>query len=443
MKLLIDEKKLQKRIGFVPHKGQEEVLKCRNKEKIIVAGRGWGKSAVCGYEIVRNFLNSLMEIKLKKRDTSKIWVVAPTYDLTEKVFQYVAKFLINYHKDQFAPLITGGQNRPYQLKVNENIWIACKTTSEPQGMLGERVDLEVVDEAALVPERVYYQNIKPSIAADGKVIYIGTPRGKNWFHKKFIALKEKGAAFHFKSADGVHYDEEDLEELKREYPELLYRQEYEAEFVDEAGTVFRDVESIIGDTLKEAQSGHKYIIGVDLAESQDYTVMTVVDTETHEVVHIDRFKGRDYPLQKKQIIAKAVRYNNARVIIDASGVGRPVYEDLHREGIWVEDFTFTGKSKEELIGKLIVFVENKYIKIPKFEPLIDELKAFEYQYLNEKTGLPLKNIKYSAPAGYHDDCVMSLALAVWQIPFERPHQVNMLKQKIKEKARIKRLQHFI
>ncbi|MCR4398946.1 MAG: hypothetical protein NUV93_08290, partial [Firmicutes bacterium] len=39
--------------------------------------------------------------------------------------------------------------------------------------------------------------------------------------------------------------------------------------------------------------------------------------------------------------------------------------------------------------------------------LLNELEAFEYEI--SRAG----NVKYGAPEGQHDDCVISLALAVW------------------------------
>ena len=101
------------------------------------------------------------------------------------------------------------------------------------------------------------------------------------------------------------------------------------------------------------------------------------------------------------------------MILDTTGVGKPIFEDLRQEGVFVEDYTFTGKSKEELIGKLIVAVEEKYIRLLPIPVAIDEIKAFEFKYLNEKTGLPLKNIQYGAPQNFHDDTVCARALAVW------------------------------
>jgi len=436
------EKKLQKIIEFYPHKGQKEVLKCGNKEVAICAGRRWGKSAIAGYIVAREFLKGLLKVKKGEKDSYKVWIVAPTYELTQKVFEYVVKFLLKFDRS-FSKYIA---SRPTpQLKMSESVWIQCKSTTEPNSLLGEELDLEIVDEAARIPERIYHQYIYPttiSKSRDCRVYLISTPRGKNWFQKRFYMLKEKKAAFHFTTLDGVETDEERLEEIRKTTPELLFRQEYLAEFVDEAGTVFRNLQEIIlpqDRILRDVQPGHRYVMGVDLAEAEDFTAIAIIDKNTNHVVHFDRFQKRDYPLQKEHIIQKARRYNNARVVIDATGIGRPVYEDLRRAGVFVEDFVFSGRSKEELIGKLIVFIEEKYVRIPDIPVLVEELKAFEYQYINPKTGENLKNIKYGAPKGYHDDCVIALALAVWLLNPEKPVVKTPLQQEL-EKSRIPKKQ---
>lgn len=390
---------------------------------------------MCGYIIVEFFLNRIYEIQKGKEKSCKIWVVASSYELTGKVFEYVVKHLLAYDK-RMGKFISGGQGgRPYTLKISESVWIQCKSTSEPMSLLGERVDLEIVDEAALVPANIYHQNIKPSVSSlGGKIYFISTPRGKSWFKDLFYILKEKGAAFNFPSEAGMHYTKARLEELKHSTPDLLFRQEYLAEFVDDAGRVFRNIESIIENCEQDAVEGHRYVMGVDLAESVDWTAISVFDQDTKKEVHFDRFQKRDYPLQKKQIIAKVARYNNCRVIMDTTGVGRPIYEDLMQEGVFVEDFTFTGRTKEELIGKLVVAVEEKYIRIQPIQIATDEMEAFEFKYLDEKTGMPLKNIQYGAPQGFHDDTVCARALAVWGLNPGKVKQENNILKELKSRV---------
>ena len=70
---------------------------------------------------------------------------------------------------------------------------------------------------------------------------------------------------------------------------------------------------------------------------------------------------------------------------------------------------FTNPKKVMLIEKLMVAIEHRLITFPDIEVLIDELRAFSYELL------PTGNFRYSAPEGKHDDCVISLALAVWAL----------------------------
>ena len=51
-----------------------------------------------------------------------------------------------------------------------------------------------------------------------------------------------------------------------------------------------------------------------------------------------------------------------------------------------------------------------------------EMKRYEYE--NGPTG----QVSYSAPAGYHDDCVMALALAVWGVKTFGTGPGRMLRQ---------------
>lgn len=432
---MINNQKLQQIIKWFPHKKQQEILKCDSREMIVCAGRRFGKSAICGYIIVKEFLNALGQVKKGKRNSCKIWIVAPTYELTNKVFEYVVKFLLAFDRS-FGQYISGGQGRPGQIKITESIWIQCKSTTEPMSLLGEELDLEVIDEAALIPEKVYQQYIYPTTIAksrDTKVILISTPRGKNWFSNLYHILAEQGSAFHYTTLEGVETDEVKLEAIRKITPELVFRQEYMAEFVSEAGIVFRNVDKAISQYREqEGKRDHYYIMGVDLGTVNDYTVITVIDRDNHEVVHWDRFKGIDYTQQKEIIRAKAWKYNKCRVIIDATGVGKPIYQDLRNSNVFIEDFTFSGKTKEELIGRLIVFIDELYLKIPNIPLLVSELKAFEYKYINERTGELLKTTKYGAPQGFHDDAVISLGLAVWGLNLDRPQNEDIISKELKK-----------
>jgi hypothetical protein len=81
-----------------------------------------------------------------------------------------------------------------------------------------------------------------------------------------------------------------------------------------------------------------------------------------------------------------------------------VLEELQAGG--GQNFTgykFTSPSKQQLMEGLAVAIQKQEIRVAS-AVTIAELEAFEYEYT--RTG-----VRYSAPAGVHDDCVMALALA--------------------------------
>lgn len=398
MKTLKDEKVWEK-IGWSPkspkvHQKQLEILECKARERVICAGRGSGKTAIASYEALRKML----------LDNKQVCVVAPSYNLTFRVFDYLEKWIIK----GFPSLMAGVSKRPFPaIQTPWGSSLECKSATEPVGILGKRYDLVIVDEASRIPRDVYDTYIFPTTSAGGVSMLISTPFGKNWFYEAWIRAKETKGAFMFSSLDSPYVTQEEWDRAKAALPQDVFAQEYEANFLESAASVFRGVDRVVRDgILRDYNQNNYYVMGVDLAKHNDFSVLTVIDATNNQVVYIDKFSEIDYPFQKQRIVATARRYR-ARLIVDSTGIGEPICEDLKREGLFVDDFKFTNKSKKELIEKLSIFIEQQHIAIPHNVELIDELGSFGYQ-MTEKG-----NITYSAPTGQHDDYVISLALAVW------------------------------
>jgi hypothetical protein len=68
-------------------------------------------------------------------------------------------------------------------------------------------------------------------------------------------------------------------------------------------------------------------------------------------------------------------------------------------------FTTTNASKAEIIDLLALAFEQRTLSILPNPILLNELKAYEAERL------PSGLIRYGAPDGMHDDCVMALAMA--------------------------------
>lgn len=400
---MISDTKLQEVIKWTPHKGQLPALTAvgeGKREIVLCCGRRFGKSALAAYIALRVLLEP----------NKNIWVVSPTYDLSQKVFNYVVRWF-----SIAAPSQRGGiSNRPYpKIKTASGSTLECKSAENPTSLLGEELDLLIIDEASRVPRRVWEQFLFPTLASrKGNAIFISTPMGKNWFYEEWVKAKDENAAFNFPSYTNPTFSKEEWDRAKEKLPQDIFSQEYEATFLDDAAALFKGVKECIGPTDENPNPEHSYVMGVDLGKHNDFTVLTVLDTFNNHVVYIERFNKIDYNLQKERIKAVADRYH-ARVLVDSTGVGDPIFEDLRRDNLMVEDYKYTGtKAKTNIIDKLSIFLQQKRITIPQNDILIDELESFGYTITDSGT------IKYSAPNGYHDDCVNSLALCVWPLAGE-------------------------
>ena len=89
----IEQKKLQKKIRFEPHNPQREIIEGFNKKRDIriCAGIRFGKTYLSAYLALITLLEGV-----KLGESRHIWLVAPTYDLGEKTFQYLARWCSTY-----------------------------------------------------------------------------------------------------------------------------------------------------------------------------------------------------------------------------------------------------------------------------------------------------------------------------------------------------------
>lgn len=102
----------------------------------------------------------------------------------------------------------------------------------------------------------------------------------------------------------------------------------------------------------------------------------------------------------------AEKYNHAQIIPDATGVGDPIVERLIRLGLHVIPVRFSNPVKNRLIEDMAMMLEKREVTFPAVPELLHELSVFGVD--TTKAG----SIRYGAPGGYHDDIVISMALAM-------------------------------
>jgi hypothetical protein len=199
----------------------------------------------------------------------------------------------------------------------------------------------------------------------------------------------------------------ELEQMFHSMPELAFRQEVLAEFIEESGSVFRGVTASIdgGRRANEPpEEGCLFTMGIDLARVQDWTVLTVLDARRRQV-YFERFNLVSWERQIERIVDVSGRYK-AHVWMDTTGVGDPIFEALSKRiPKRLRPYQFTLESKRELIDALAMDLEAGRLRLMDVPAQTAELLAYSYVIT------PSRNVRTEAPAGMHDDCVIALALA--------------------------------
>jgi len=383
---------------------QQEIFDDKAKYKIVVKGRRFG--------LTKGAANDFIKAGLKGEFQKGLWVDT----VNANIDRYIERYFI-----------------PHLKKLPENIWswrkqdkiitirdsyIDFRSVDRPENLEGFGYDKGFLNEAGIILKNEYLWNnaIGPMFwdYPDAHVVIGGTPKGKGVFSR----LYERGLdaeqgnykSFHFTSFDSpfehIHKAiREDIDSM----PDRVVRQEVYAEFLDDTGVVFRGVLNVATAIAKKPEAGHLYVIGCDVARVEDFTVLTVYDRANNNQVNQERFNKLEWPFQKRKIYEMSKLYNNALVSIDSTGVGEPIYEDLARSGIPIEPYHFTNASKKDLIEKLSVWIEQGRLKMLNIPETITEFNNFTYDVSSSG------RIMYNAPQGFHDDCVISHALAIWQL----------------------------
>ncbi len=399
-------------LGYGPHSGQVEVHRSLAPRRVVACGVRWGKTLAAAAEGIA--------AAMAPADRSVGWVVAPTYDLADRVFREIVLLAASHLRHRIVALKEHERRLVLRNLGGGLSEIRGKSADNPVSLLGEGLDWLIVDEAARLKPMIWESHLSQRlIDKRGWALLISTPRGKGWLFDAWRRGQPGGdpdfQSWNLPSWTNPLLDAALIEQERERLPERVFRQEYGGEFLEGAGQVFRGVRDCATGAFEEPKPGVRYVGGLDLAKVEDFTVLVIIDPE-HRVVHAERFHREDWSTQVARIKGVAGRYNDARLTVDTTGAGEPVFETLRAAGVRVDAYPFTSRSKSALIDNLVLLIERREIVLPS--PLvwpvgIDELEAFEFTV--GETG----NIKTGAPSGMHDDCVIGVALAAWQF---RPRQ---------------------
>ena len=388
------------RITLNYHSAQQRIFDSPARVKVIRKGRRFG--------LTKGFANHVIEKMLDGLGPC-LWVDTVNSNIDRYVERYFYPVL-----RQLPPQHWQWRQQKKELQILNQV-CDFRSADQPERIEGFGYQLVILNEAGIILSDTYlWDNAIRPMTLDYRpnVLIGGTPKGKNVFFDLYCKASDRQdpryadwEKFEFTSYDNPYLNKADIDELAADLPEMVKQQEIYGEFLDDATGVFRNVDAAIGKSVPEGpQEQTQYFMGVDLAKHVDFTVITILDKDGRQV-NWKRLNKLDWPYQKT-LIAQVANAYRASVVIDSTGIGDPIYDDLRKFGLNIVGFKFTHESKKQLVESLMLSFEHGELKLLNEPIQTNELKMFGY----EVTG---SGIKYSAPEGKHDDCVMGLALANW------------------------------
>lgn len=414
-----------------PHEGQREARELIRKPEARVVvlgfGRRWGKTTM---------VEAALEDVIAGQKV--IWS-SHRYAAVDVAWRYAMEcvpataVVKKREKDHYLQLNTGGSLQMFSL-------------DDPDSAIGYSARYHYLDEAARMSKEARDQTAPATVADyNGTIVVMTTPRGKKgraaWVHRDVMKAKAGEPGFFYRSGPSWENPKPEIREWCAWYEKNVdvqtYRQEILAEFLDEAASVISlDSVCTLGGTFSQPvmlpyaapwDGEETCVAGLDLGDSQNFTVLTIIGKKSGRMLAADRFQHMGWFPQVSRLSKTFERFckpsvpsanpweppappRTLHVFTDVTGLGAPVVEMLHQAAagkpISIVPIMFDNDEKQGMIDSLKFAIEQNQISMPYLREYVEEADALSEDLL------PSGVHRYAAPEGYHDDCVWSLALAV-------------------------------
>jgi hypothetical protein len=173
---------------------------------------------------------------LEPRDRAVGWLVAPTYDVCQRIYTRLCAVITEKLGHRVLELSTREQKIVVTNLGGGTSELRCKSADHPVSLLGEALDFLIVDEAAQLSREVWEERLAPRlIDRKGWVLALSTPQGPGWFHEMFRRGQRQRdpecESWASPSRENPHIDPLLIEaERTRMLPEK-FAQQFEAEFI--------------------------------------------------------------------------------------------------------------------------------------------------------------------------------------------------------------------
>lgn len=308
------------------HTKQKKIASSPSRFKVVRAGRRSGKTTL--------EIEEMVFTAVSKKDRN-VFYVAPTQLQARKIIWEALK-------SRCASIAEMNESRlemrlPTQDGGHSTIYVAGWENRE--NFRGLKAHLIVFDELDTMKDFfIGWQEIfRPALTdTAGKATFIGTPKKENPNLRRLEKIAETDddfETFHYTTRDNPHVPPEEIDKAEKELDYDTFRQEFLAEYLDNAGSLFRysSIIDVFSNTVDKEPS--KYLI-VDVADDgSDKTKFSFWEgleeyrRESYERLNTEGIvdKIREYCQQEKIPMS--------HVVVDAIGVGAGVASNSLLDGV--------------------------------------------------------------------------------------------------------------
>lgn len=371
------------------HAGQERLDHALKDARfaVVMCGRRFGKTK---YGIAKACRDAL--------EGKRVGWFAPTYKYSLEAWREISQRL--------RPAARSVSEQEKRIELLTGGVIECWTMDTPDPARGREYDRVVIDEAGIVRdiEHIWNAAIFPTLTkTGGSALFLGTPKGRTHGFSTLFAKGEqqegRWASVRAATSDNPFIPREEIEIARQELPPGVFAQEYEGIPADDGGNPF-GLDAIRA-CLAPLSAEPVAVWGWDFARAQDWTVGIGIDAYGY-VSRVERWQGRPWGETARAVSGFTKQLPS---VGDSTGIGDVVIDSIQSLNTPMTPYHFSPKSKQELMQRLAVAIQTKAVRFPQ-GVVSSELETFGYEY-------SAHGVRYSAPEGLHDDCVMALALAVY------------------------------
>ncbi|MGB7925574.1 MAG: terminase family protein [Pyrinomonadaceae bacterium] len=377
------------------HGGQKEVMDVHARFNVLACGRRFGKTTLG--------VNLLTPVALSGFPVA--WF-APTYKLLLEVWDEFERLL--------APVTLKKDTQQKRIKLYGGGIVECWSLDSGTVARGRKYKRVGIDEAAMAAylETQWQEEIRPTLADyKGDAWFFSTPKGRNFFYKLFARgmdeLQKAWRSFQLPTLSNPYIDPAEIHDQKDELPSDTYEQEYLARFLENAGSVFRNILARLTKIITSPGEhvSHAKVMGGDWGQKGDFTALSVGCVECRRELELVRFNQIGWAFQRARVAELCKKWGIGFGLMETNSIGSPNLEALQSEGLPLAGFETTAQSKSPLIQSLALTLENE-----PFEFVDDPQGTIELESYESKRNANTNRISYSAPRGMHDDTVIARAL---------------------------------